>query len=57
MLETLRNNVQNEIDKGKNEDEVAANSNITKEYDDLNYSWAFITSEKIRRTIYQSLQH
>ena len=55
MLETLRSNVQNEIDKGKSENEVADNSEITKKYDELNYSWSFITSEKIRRLIYQSL--
>ena len=55
MLETLKNNVQNEIDEGKSENEIANNSEITKKYDDLNYSWGFITSEKIRRIIYQSL--
>lgn len=57
MLETLRNNVQVEIEKGKTEDEVAANAVITKEYDDLGYAWNFINSERIRRTIYQSLKH
>ena len=56
MLETLRANVQAEIDKGKTEEDVAANGSITKQYDDLNYSWNFITSEKIRRAIYQSLK-
>jgi glyoxylase-like metal-dependent hydrolase (beta-lactamase superfamily II) len=56
MLETLRTNVQAEIDKGKTEEEVAANEAITKQYDDLNYTWNFITSEKIRRAIYQSLK-
>ena len=55
MLEALKNNVQNEIDEGKSENEIANNSEITKKYDDLNYSWGFITSEKIRRIIYQSL--
>lgn len=57
MLEILRANVQAEIDKGKSEDEVAANGSITKQYDDLGYSWNFITSEKIRRAIYQTLKH
>lgn len=57
MLETLRKNVQAEIENGKTEDEVAANAGITKEYDDLGYAWNFINSERIRRTIYQSLKH
>jgi len=55
MLITLRANVQAEIDKGKTEADVVANSAITKQYDDLNYSWSFINSEKIRRAIYRSL--
>lgn len=57
MLETLRKIVQAEIENGKTEDEVAANAGITKEYDDLGYAWNFINSERIRRTIYQSLKH
>ena len=57
MLETLRKNVQAEIENGKTEDEVAANAGITKEYDDLGYAWNFINSERIRQTIYQSLKH
>jgi len=57
MLETLRKNVQAEIENGKTEDEVAANAGIKKEYDDLGYGWNFINSERIRRTIYQSLKH
>ena len=56
MLETLRANVQTEIDKGKTENDVVSNTTITKKYDDLGYSWNFITSEKIRRAIYQSLK-
>ncbi len=56
MLETLKTNVLNEIQKGKTEDEVVANTAITKKYDDLGYSWNFITSEKIRRTYYRSLK-
>jgi len=55
MLETLRANVQAEIDKGKTEDEVANNPSVTKYYDDLNYGWNFINSEKIKRAIYKSL--
>ncbi len=56
MLETLKDNVLSEIKKGKTEDEIAANSEITKVYDDLGYSWNFISSEKIRRTFYLSLK-
>jgi len=55
MLTLLRTNVQAEIDKGKTEDDIVNNTAITKQYDNLNYSWNFITSEKIRRTIYLSL--
>ncbi len=55
MLKKLRANVQAEIDKGKTEADIVANTTITKEYDDLNYSWNFINSEKIRRAIYVSL--
>jgi glyoxylase-like metal-dependent hydrolase (beta-lactamase superfamily II) len=56
MLKELRANVQAEIDKGKTEEEVVANTAVTKKYDDLNYDWRFITSEKIRRAIYESLK-
>lgn len=57
MLEILRANVQAEIDKGKSEDEVAVNNTITKQYDDLGYGDFFINSERIKRSIYQSLKH
>ena len=57
MLETLRKNVQAEIDKGRSEDEVATNGTITKQYDDLGYGDFFINSERIKRAIYQSLKH
>ena len=56
MLKELRKNVLAEIAKGKSEDEVSNNSEITKIYDDLGYSHRFITSEKIRRTMYKSLK-
>jgi len=56
MLETLRANIQAEIDKGKSEEDVANNDAITKHYDALGYSWSFINSEKIRRAIYKSLK-
>ncbi len=57
MLETLKANVLTEIEKGKTEDEIAADTSITKTYDDLGFSWAFIDSEKIRRTLYKSLKN
>ena len=41
---------------GKTEDEVAANTSITKTYDNLGYSWNFISSEKTRRAFYKSLK-
>lgn len=56
MLETLKTGVLSEIKKGKSEDEVAANASITKTYDELDYGCCFISSEKIRRTFYQSLK-
>lgn len=56
MLKTLRTIISDEIKKGKTEDEVVNNTSLTKTYDDLNYSWRFITSEKIRRTFYRSLK-
>lgn len=57
MLETLKAAVLVEINKGKTEDEVAADISITKTYDDLGYSWNFINSEKIRRTFYLGLKN
>jgi len=56
MLETLKTKVQAEIDKGKTEDDVVANTTITEAYDALNYGSGFISSEKIRRTFYKSLK-
>lgn len=55
MLETLRTNIQKAIDEGKTEDEVKADSSLTKTYDDLDYGSGFINSEKIRVTFYKSL--
>lgn len=57
MMKTLKSSILKEIENGKSEDEVASNSALTKVYDDLGYSWRFITSEKIRRTFYQSLKN
>ena len=56
MLETLKSSVLGEIEDGNTEDDVANNSTITKKFDDLGYSWSFITSEKMRRTLYKSLK-
>jgi len=56
MMEDLRTQILAEIKLGKTEEEVANNDSITKKYDDLGYSWAFINSERIRRTFYRSLK-
>jgi len=56
MLETLRNNIQNAIDSGKSEEEIKTDSSLTKVYDDLGYGTGFISSERIRLTIYRSLK-
>ena len=56
MMEALKAAVLAEIKKGKTEDEVANNIELTKTYDDLGFSWNFITSEKIRGTFYKSLK-
>ncbi len=56
MLEDLRAIILNEIQAGKSEEDVVANTDLTKKYDDLGYGWNFITSEKIRRTFYNSLK-
>lgn len=56
MLEDLKSKIQTEIDKGQTEVDVATNTQLTKTYDDLGFSWAFINSESIRRTFYKSLK-
>jgi len=56
MMKALRAVVLSEIKNGKTEDEVASDTSLTKTYDDLGYSWKFITSEKLRRTFYKSLK-
>ena len=55
MLESLKITILEEIEKGKTEEQVASNKDLTKPFDDLDYSWGFINSEKIRRTFYKSL--
>lgn len=57
MMESLKDIILKEIEQGKTEDEVTNNTALTKTYDDLGYSWRFITSEKIRRTFYRSLKN
>lgn len=56
MLEDLKSKIQTEIDKGQTEEDVATNTYLTKTYDELGFSWAFINSERIRRTFYNSLK-
>ncbi|WP_159019163.1 MBL fold metallo-hydrolase [Algibacter sp. L3A6] len=57
MLETVKAAVLKEIKNGKTEDEVSTNTLLTKTYDDLGYGDHFINSEKMRRTVYQSLKN
>jgi glyoxylase-like metal-dependent hydrolase (beta-lactamase superfamily II) len=57
MLEDLKSKVLIEIANGKTEDDIAANTAITKTYDALNYGCCFVTSEKIRRVFYKSLSN
>lgn len=57
MMEGLKTIILAEIAKGKSEEDVVNNTSLTKTYDDLGYSWRFITSEKIRRTYYKSLKN
>ncbi|WP_298341579.1 MBL fold metallo-hydrolase [uncultured Algibacter sp.] len=56
MLETLKSKVETEISNGKTEDEVVSNTNLTKTFDDLYYGCCFVSSEKMRRTLYKSLK-
>jgi glyoxylase-like metal-dependent hydrolase (beta-lactamase superfamily II) len=55
MLASLKANISAEIENGKTEEEVTSDTSITKTYDDLDYGCCFISSEKIRRTVYKSL--
>jgi len=56
MLQDITANITNELQKGKSEDDVAQNSELTKVYDDLGYGSGFINSERFRRTVYNSLK-
>ena len=53
MLNTLRDNVLQEIKKGKTFEEIKNNKNITKEYSLFN---GWITEEKIRIAIYKTIK-
>jgi len=55
MLEVLKKRVTVEISRSKTEEEVAANTELTKEFDEKGYGDGFINGEKIRRTIYKQL--
>jgi glyoxylase-like metal-dependent hydrolase (beta-lactamase superfamily II) len=55
MLESLKGNISAEIENEKTEDEITSDTSITKTYDDLDYGCCFISSEKIRQTVYKSL--
>lgn len=57
MLESLKTIILKEIEEGKTEEQVVSNTDLTKPFDDLDYSWGFINSEKIRRTFYKSLNN
>ena len=56
MMIGLKATILAEIKKGKTEEQVTNDESLTKTYDEQGYSWAFITSEKIRRTFYKSLK-
>ena len=56
MMKDLKSTIEAEIAKGKSEEDVTSNVSLTKTYDDLGYSWRFITSERIRKTFYNSLK-
>ncbi len=56
MMHYLRDVVSKEIQKGKTEEEVAANTALTKMFDDQGYGTGFINSERARRIFYQSLK-
>ncbi|NNK27540.1 MAG: MBL fold metallo-hydrolase, partial [Flavobacteriaceae bacterium] len=56
MMEGLREIIQAEISKGKTEEQVVNDANLTQVYDDQGYSWRFINSERIRKIYYNSLK-
>ncbi|MFV8281681.1 MBL fold metallo-hydrolase [Christiangramia marina] len=57
MLKSIRENVQQKIDQGATEEEIARDESLTSEfYTDQEASEFFINGEKIRRTFYKSLK-
>jgi len=57
MLKSIRENVQQKIDQGATEEEIALDESLTSEfYTDKEASEFFINGEKIRRTFYKSLK-
>ena len=57
MLKSIRENVQQKIDQGATEEEIARDESLTSEfYTDQQASEFFINGEKIRRTFYNSLK-
>ncbi len=56
MLEDVKAAILKEIKDGKSEEEVVSNTSLTKTYDDQGYGSGFISSDRIRRTFYQSLK-
>jgi len=55
MLKEITETIQKEITTGKSEEDIIKNEALTKIYDDQGYGNGFINSERIRKTIYQSL--
>lgn len=57
MLKDLRNAISLSMSRNQTKDQVVANTKITERYDDLNYGDGFINSERIKATIYDSLEN
>lgn len=57
MLKDLTSKIEGEIKAGKTASEIKSNTNITKAYDEKGYGDGFINAERIRKTIYESLQN
>ncbi len=55
MLKHITANVQREINAGKSEAKIIADSSLTEKYDKKGYGSGFINSERMRKTIYLSL--
>ncbi|WP_438968681.1 MBL fold metallo-hydrolase [Nonlabens sp.] len=55
MLKDLKNQIEKALTNGKSREEVEKDKRITKVYDKNGFGEGFISSEKIRTTIYDSL--